>query len=100
MAKIVDITEKLNFEENPKLKVKDIQVEVSTEATTMLAVMQTIGDGNKTTPNDIIKMYNLIFDKREREKIESLKLKFTDFQILVKSAIDLVMGAGEETQGE
>ena len=29
MGKVVDITEKLGFEENPKLKVKDVELEVN-----------------------------------------------------------------------
>lgn len=42
MSKVIDITEKLNFEENPKLKIKDAEIEVNTDATTVLTLMQTI----------------------------------------------------------
>ena len=34
--KIVDITEKLSFDENPVLKIKDVTVEVNSDAATVL----------------------------------------------------------------
>ena len=42
---IVDITDKLNFEESPKLKIKNVTVEVNADAPTMLKVMQRLGNG-------------------------------------------------------
>ena len=60
MSKVIDITEKLNFEENPKLKIKDAEIEVNTDATTVLTLMQTIGD-EKGTPsaNKMMEMFEL-----------------------------------------
>ena len=40
MGKVIDITEKLSFEDNPKLKVKGKVFEVNADASTMLKVMQ------------------------------------------------------------
>ena len=39
MSKIIDITDKLDFEENPRLKVKDIELEVDASAENLLKVM-------------------------------------------------------------
>lgn len=39
MAKIVDITDKLSFDENPKLVIKGKELEVNADAPTMLKVM-------------------------------------------------------------
>ncbi|MFT4146428.1 MAG: hypothetical protein QM644_18445 [Mobilitalea sp.] len=98
MGKIVDITEKLNFDENPKLKIKNISCEVNADAPTMLKLMQLIGDGNNMAPKDLIAMYELIFSKEDRMKIDKLKLQFNDFQAVVMTAISLV--TGESNQGE
>lgn len=95
MAKIVDITEKLSFDENPKIKIKNIECEVNTDAPTVLKLMQLMGDGENITPNDIVGMYELIFNEAERKKIDKLKLQFKDFQTVVMAAIDLVID-GEE----
>lgn len=98
MAKVVDITEKLSFEENPKIKIKNITCEVNTDATTVLKLMQLIGDGEAVNPNDIVNMYELIFSETERKKIEKLKLQFNDFETLVMAAIG--MATGNEVVGE
>ncbi len=91
MAKIVDITEKLNFEENPKIRIKNKEIEVNSDATTMLKVMQLTA--KKTVTNtDVIKIYELLFSESERQKIEELKLKFDGLVTLVESAISIVAG--------
>jgi hypothetical protein len=92
MAKIVDITEKLSFDENPKLKIKNTEVEVNSDAATMLKLMQLIGNGDNVAPNDVVKMYELMFEENERKKIDKLKLKFNDFQAVVMEAMSLVTG--------
>lgn len=39
MAKVVDITDKLSFDENPKIKIKGVEYEVNADARTMLEIM-------------------------------------------------------------
>lgn len=95
MGKIVDITDKLSFDENPKLKIKNTEVEVNSDAATMLKLMQLIGNGDNVTPNDVVKMYDLIFAESERKKIDKLKLQFNDFQAIVMAAMNLVIGDNE-----
>lgn len=96
MGKVIDITDKLSFEENPKLKIKNVEVEVNSEAPTMLKLMQIVGDGENVSANNLVKMYELIFSEESRKKIDKFKLPFTDFQTLVMSAMSLVTGDIEE----
>ena len=98
MARVVDITEKLNYEENPKIKVKDKEIEVNTDAATMLRIMGILSQNDETGPKEVIAMYELIFSETERKKIDKLKLNFKDFRTLVYTAIELV--TGEDDQGE
>lgn len=98
MAKIVDITDKLSFDENPKVVVKGKELEVNADATTVLKIMGILGDGEDVKPNDVVKMYELIFSEADRKKIDKMKLQFADFQTLVFSAISLI--TGEEESGE
>lgn len=97
MAKIIDITEKLDFEELPKLKIKGEELRVNSDATTMLAVMQKLGDGKNVSPKDLVDMYHLIFPEKERKLLDKMKLNFKDFQTVVSEAIALV--TGEEDDG-
>ena len=91
MAKVIDITEKLNFEESPKLKIKNIEVDLNDDAATMLKVMQKInGD---IAPADIVEVYNMLIPETDRKKIDKLKLNFADFKTVVKSAISAVTGS-------
>lgn len=99
MAKVVDITEKLNFDENPRLAIRGTELEVNTDAATVLKVMGIVGDGSSTTPGDIVDLYNLIFPEKSREVIDQMKLNFTDFNKVIECAINLVVGE-EEDEGE
>lgn len=95
MAKVVDITEKLNFEESPKLKIKGKELTVNDDAPTMLKVMQLMG--GEASINEITQAYELMFGEKERKTIESLGLNFNDFVIVIQSAVELITG---ETVGE
>lgn len=94
-AKIVDITEKLSFDENPKIKIKNIICEVNSDAPTMLKLMQVVGQGEGVTAGDVVKMYELMFSEEDRKKIDKQKLQFKDFQTLVMSAMSIVTGDSE-----
>ena len=100
MAKIIDITERLDFEESPKLKVKDVELAVNDDASTMLRIMQLLDDEEGITPSDVVAMYELIFPEGERKKLDKLKLNFQDFQTVVNAAISLVTGTEMDGEGE
>ena len=90
--------QELNFEENPKLKIKNIECEVNSDAPTVLKIMQLLGDGQNVTAGTVLQMYELIFNENDRKKIEKLKLNFIDFRTVVMSAINVV--TGNEPEGE
>ncbi len=90
MSKIFDITDKLAYEESPVLKIKNIEVHVNDDASTMIRIMGKLGDD--ITPRDIVDMYELLVPEKDREKIDALKLNFSDFQKLVKAAINVATG--------
>ena len=47
MAKVIDITDRLSFEESPKLVIKGQEIGVNTDAPTMLKVMGLMGEGKQ-----------------------------------------------------
>ena len=89
MGKVVDITDKLSFDGNPKLRIRGI--EVNADAPTMLKVMGVMGNDNPG-PKEVVEMYNLMFGEEERKKIEDLKPSFADFVTLVQTAVSLITG--------
>ena len=99
MSKVIDITEKLNFEENPKLKIKDAEIEVNTDATTVLTLMQTIGDEEGTpSAKKMMEMFELIFPEKRRKTRKERRWKVSDLTKVIEAAMTLVMG--EEEVGE
>lgn len=101
MSKIIDITDKLNFAEKPIFKVKDIEITANNDAVTMLkviALFENDGDGIKVS--DILKMYNLLFDEENQQKVESLKLDLEDFERFVTETAQSIINNNEVTEGE
>ncbi len=96
MAKVVDITDKLSFEENPKLKIKGMVVTVNADAETMLRIMGSFG--NKTELQASLEAYELMFSDKDRKRIASLKLPAKSLMTIIQEAMTLVMG--EEDPGE
>ena len=91
MAKVVDITEKLNFDENPIMQIGTLEVEVNADAETMLRLMGVFG--NKEA-------LNLIFKPEDVEKICNIKkgkkkLSAKSLMVIVEEAMNLVMGEDE-----
>lgn len=89
MAKRVDITEKLSFEEKPVLVIKDTEVKVNNEAVLVLKAMPLL---ENFKGDNLEKTYELLFDESERAKIDALKLGFMDWITVITRAITLVAG--------
>ncbi len=97
MAKVVDITSKLEFDGNPKLRIKDKEIEVNADAPTMLKVMNLVGDD--PTPKEVIALYNLVFPEESRKVLDDMKLNFADIITVVEAAVSAISG-DTDTSGE
>ena len=96
MSKIIDITDKLNFEEKPIIKVKDVEIKANNDAVTMLKVIALFdNDGKGMSVKNVLDIYNLLFDEENQQKIDSLKLSFEDFSTLVVNAAQAVINDNE-----
>lgn len=100
MSKVVDITEKLEFNENPKIKIKGEKIEINSDAASVIKLLGTMKQGEEINPGTVYEMYEILFNKKDRKKIEDLKLSFHDLQVLIEEATNLVVGAAEEEVGE
>lgn len=99
MGKVIDITSKLSFEENPKLKIKDVELEVNSDAKTVLEIMGIYGDGD-VSYEDIFKMKDLLFANDGVEKLDKMKLSFDDYVTVIKIAMNLATGDEDEEEDE
>lgn len=94
--KIVDITEKLSFDENPCIIVKGMQIEVNADAETSLKVMGALSTKGET--QGTLEAYSLLIGEKDRTKLAKLKLPMKDLLVLIEIAMNLVMG--EDDAGE
>lgn len=98
MSKVVDITDKLSFDTNPVLKVKNESFEVQSDAETVLKIMG-LFNGEKNEMEAATEAVKLLFDKEDQKRLMKMKLSFKDYMILIEQAIDLATG-NEEESGE
>ena len=99
MAKVIDITDRLDFDENPVIKVRGVELEVNADAATMLKVMGLLSEKDAPGIKEVLTMYELLFGEEERARIEGMGLSFKDFTKLVYTAVNLVNGE-DDGQGE
>lgn len=93
MAKVIDITDKLSFDENPRLVIKNKEYEVNADAETMLEIM---GAFNSMTEVEAMSFsYEKLFKEEDRKVLN--KLPFKDLTVIIQNAMSLVQG---ETEGE
>ncbi len=92
MSKIIDITDKLNFEEKPKIKIKDVEISINNNAVAMLKIIPKFSK-KKIAPEDILEVINLILTKEEAEKVEKLGLGFEDYMTFIEAAVSLITGS-------
>ena len=101
--KVIDITEKLNFGEKPRIRIKDIEITVNNSAVAMLEILSKT-DGKDFSEIDISEfseiLNTLIPSKEDREKLEQLDLSFVDLITLVESAVSLVAGVNSEGESQ
>ena len=98
MSKIIDITNKLNFDERPKLVIKGTEIEVNNDAISFIKAIALFDSENDISSSDILSALELLFDEENREKIAKLHLSFVDLSTLIRTATELI--ADEDSEGE
>lgn len=100
MAKKINITDKLNFESNPIIVIGDLEVEVKSDAETVLRLMGVFAENSELQA--VGEALELIFSPEDVEKIckmkkDGKKLSANSLMTIIQSAMELVMG---EDKGE
>ena len=98
MAKMMDITDKLTFGENPRLRIKDEELEVHADTATVLKIMELLVNGD-TGPQEVIRCADLLLGEESRAKLETLNLPFTDYMMVINQAMTLATGTEGEEEG-
>lgn len=101
MAKVVNITDKLEFNTDPTLVIGNLKVRVRSDAETMLKLMGVLGKG--TDLETLNKALALLFSEKDltaicRLKKDGKRLSAASLMAIVNTAIDLVTGEDEGEQ--
>lgn len=100
MAKIIDITDKLEMGGNPSLLISGKKLEVNGDAATMFLLIGKCNNMENMSVNDMLEIYNIIFPEESRKVISDMKLQFADLETVIQEAIGLITGGDEEEPGE
>lgn len=92
MAKIVDITDKLNFEEKPQLKIKDQVLTVNNEAEKILKIIPLAERVEEGSAEALAQIVPMLFDEENCAKFYALGLSFEDFGTSIKEAVQVAAG--------
>lgn len=95
MAKMIDITDKLNFEEKPVLVINGEGISVNHDVTTVLQVMQ-LTSKKDISDYDVAKAYELLFDDADRKKISDMNISYKNLVTLIDEAIKIIVNGDEE----
>lgn len=101
MAKVVNITDKLEFDTDPTLVIGNLKVRVRSDAETMLKLMGVLSKGESLST--IKEALGLMFSERDlsaicKYKKDGKKLSAKSLMLIVNTAIELVTGEDEGEQ--
>lgn len=97
MARVVDITEKLSFDENPKMSIKGREFTVNTDASTVIRLLGALKD--KDDLEAAVELFDLLFDEEGKKVLEETGLSFKDLQVVIRAAMELALGEDDD-EGE
>ena len=99
MAMIYDATAKLKFNEDPVLKIKDVELTVRSDADVLLQLVDIMQKkGEREGAREAI---SLLFSEKDYKKLQKLHLKMDDFLEVVRLAASLALGEDpDEEQGK
>lgn len=93
--KTMNITERLNYAQKPKLIIGDTELEVNNKATAILKALDLLESEDASNFEKIAK---LLFDEEGYNKLLNLDLNFDDFSTVIISAMELI--SNKKSEGE
>lgn len=97
---VYDLTEKLRFDDDPVLIIRNTRLTVRSDAETVLKLMDVLREQGETAGAK--EAVELLLSPEDCEKLSGLGLKLDDYIAVVKAAVQLALGADpeEEPPGE
>ena len=99
MARIFDITDKLTFEENPIIRVKDVEIELNANALDTFKVIRLMqSDMNASAIEELTQ--TIFASPEDVEKVRSLKFNPKGYMKFLTECTKVIMATDSEIEGE
>ena len=96
---IYNITDKLKFDEDPVLMIKDTAITVKSDAEVTLQLLDIINNNGEIAA--AVQAEQLLFSAADRKKLKAMKLKTADWLEVISAATQMAFGEHpEEEPGE
>ena len=96
---VYSLTDKLKFDENPKIEIKGKTITVNAQAETALKLLDLLE--SKGEMKATLEAPSILFSEKDAKYISSLKLNMNDYATLISVAMDLCMGVDpDDKSGE
>ncbi|MGN1156457.1 MAG: hypothetical protein ACI4TK_09795 [Agathobacter sp.] len=100
MAKIIDITEKLSYDDIAILKIKETELEVKIDAKTVMLALNAADDVKLSDIDRLEKMKDILLTKKSAEALEEMRLTYKSYVKVLETAFTVAIGDDEEEQTE
>lgn len=101
MAKIYNLTEKLQFGDDPVLVIKDTKLTIKSDAEIVLQLLDIVSDrGELAAAREAM---SLMLSEEDQERLDALHLKTNDYVKVMQTAAQLALGNDpdeDDDQGE
>ena len=97
---VYNLTEKLKFNEDPILEIKDVKLTIKSDAEVVLQLLDLLTEkGDFAGATEAMK---LLLSAADQKKLGGLHLKTEDYIVVMRTAVQLAMGADpdKEAAGE
>ena len=93
---VYDLTDKLRFDEDPVLVVRNARLTVRSDAEIVLRLMDTLREKGEAA--GIREAAELLLSPGDRKKLGALGLKMDDYLAVLRTAVQLALGADPEDE--
>ena len=93
---VYDLTEKLRFDEDPVLVVRNTRLTVRSDAEIVLRLMDALREKGESA--GAREAAELLLSPADRKKLSALGLKMDDYLAVLRTAVQLALGADPEDE--
>lgn len=93
---VYNLTEKLKFDQDPILQIKDVKLTIKSDAEIVLQLLDVLhGKGEIAGATEALR---LLLSPADQKKLAGLHLKTPDYVVVMKAAVDLALGEDPDSE--